>query len=746
MNDLEQALLARGGRVRGDEITFPCPFADRHKHGDRDPSASYNVAKKVWLCRADGARGGYVALSKALGIAEPTRTTTNERVWTIRTARDETVEHHRVDRDGGKKNGGTTRRWWTRNGAKGLDGLRTADLPLYGVDDLAEAPKGTLVIVTEGEPARDALKAHGLVAVATVCGAAVTPADVSLEPLRGREVVLWADHDDEGRAHMTRIAERLRAMGIGARIFEWSKASRPGDDAADYFARGGTAAELSGLLAGTSLAPSNPDEGGQLLEDVGRFVRRFVVLTHHQADAAALWTLHTHAIDAAETTPYLHVTSPEKRSGKTRLLEVLRELVARPWLTGRVSPAVLARKIDDVRPTLLLDESDAAFRSGDEYAEALRGVLNTGYLRSGRTSVVVGQGAKMTYKDFDTFGAKAIAGIGSLPDTVQDRSIRIELKRRSVGEPVERFRRRKVAPEAKALRERIERWATASVPQLTDAEPALPDELDDRAADVWEPLFAIADGAGPAWASRARSAALPLSGSEVREDSSHGVRLLVDCRRVLAADVEHVATADLIAALVIDEEAPWSEWHKGRPITAHGLAKMLRPYGIRPRNVRASGAVVKGYVREQFTDAWARYLPPSPALSGSQSATSLQGNDDGPKGVADGPFADSPVADAKRPENAIATGLVAGIADARPEHERATADEWPPEVASWPEEHRRWLEQTVAYAESCGMDRAEARRDALADIRRQLEELNADPMVRAAVDTGFAAAEAVPPT
>jgi integrase len=60
-----------------------------------------------------------------------------------------------------------------------------------------------------------------------------------------------------------------------------------------------------------------------LLDDVVAFIRRYVVLTDVQADTLALWTAHTHAIDAAETTPYLAITSPEKRSGKTRLLEVL---------------------------------------------------------------------------------------------------------------------------------------------------------------------------------------------------------------------------------------------------------------------------------------------------------------------------------------------------------------------------------------------------------------------------------------
>ena len=91
------------------------------------------------------------------------------------------------------------------------------------------------------------------------------------------------------------------------------------------------------------------------------------------------------------------------------------------------------------RPTLLLDESDAAFKGEKEYAEALRGLLNTGHRRGGKSTVCVGQGAELSYKDFSTYCAKAIAGIGKLPDTVADRSLPIRLERRAPGEQAERF-------------------------------------------------------------------------------------------------------------------------------------------------------------------------------------------------------------------------------------------------------------------------------------------------------------------
>ena len=168
-------------------------------------------------------------------------------------------------------------------------------------------------------------------------------------------------------------------------------------------------------------------------------------------------------------------------------------LVARPWFTGRMSAAVLVRKTDKEQPTLLFDESDAAFNGEKEYAEALRGILNSGYRRSGKASLCVGQGANITDKDFSTFGAKAITGIGELPDTIADRAIPIKLKRRAKGEYVERFRERDAKIQVEPIRTALEAWATDAIYTLRAVRPSLPAALNDRAQDVWEPLLAIAD-------------------------------------------------------------------------------------------------------------------------------------------------------------------------------------------------------------------------------------------------------------
>ena len=346
-----------------------------------------------------------------------------------------------------------------------------------------------------------------------------------------------------------------------------------------------------------------------LLHNVRVYILKYVVLSAEQAITMALWTAHTHAIAAADTTPYLHITSATKRAGKTRLLEILDPIVARSWLTGRTSAAALVRKVDADQPTLLLDESDAAFGGEKEYQEALRGILNSGYKRSGKASLCIGKGADLSVRDFSTFSAKGIAGIGKLPDTVADRAIPILLRRRMATEPIQRWRERDGRAEAAPLHGRLTSWSRSALDVLRVARPALPSELGDRAADVWEPLLAIADLAGGDWPARARRAALELMGAA--EDTDPTIELLQDLQDILINDIstEMIPTKDLLENLIAREDRPWATWRRDKPITARGLARVLDPLGIHPDRCRIAGTRHWSYRRDAFSDAIARYLP-----------------------------------------------------------------------------------------------------------------------------------------
>jgi len=350
----------------------------------------------------------------------------------------------------------------------------------------------------------------------------------------------------------------------------------------------------------------------QILDAVCEYVRRYVVMSDAESVAVGLHAFHTHVLDAADTTPYISVTSAEMESGKTLLLETLELVVARPWLTGRVTAAVLARKVDKERPTLLLDESDAAFKGDREYSETLRGILNTGYRRSGKSSVCVGQGANIGYADLSTFCPKVIAGIGDLPGTVASRSIPIRLKRRAPDERVERWWRRDVQEVAEPLYQALASLGEYSVDCLAEARPALPRELPDRAADVWEPLLAIADLAGGEWPERARSAARLLMGRRTSDDEAIGVQLLADCWTAFGGR-DRLSTKELRELLLADEERPWATWYHGSPLSPRALARMLHRFEIRSRTIRLDdGTTPKGYMRESFEDARKRYLSAHP--------------------------------------------------------------------------------------------------------------------------------------
>jgi hypothetical protein len=357
-----------------------------------------------------------------------------------------------------------------------------------------------------------------------------------------------------------------------------------------------------------------------LLAQVTAFVGRFVVLPSDSAAVAiALFVLHTWAIDEAEATPYLAIISPEKQTGKTRVLETLELAVRAPWATVSTTEAALFRKIDEQAPCLLLDEVDAIFGANAERTEPLRAVLNGGNRRRSTVTRTVGQGAKLKTKDFSVFCPKAIAGIdtGKLPETIRDRSIVLHMKRRRTGEKVERLRHRIVEKEAQPLRTELADWA-ASATALREATPELPQELSDRAADGWEPLFAIADVAGGSWPAEARRAALVLSAG-ADEETSRGGQLLAAIRDVIGERLT-IATTELLEAINGEDELPFGGWNDGKGLDARGLARQLKPYGIKPKTVRVGNNTAKGYSREDLQDAWERYVPSHAEPSVTDSA------------------------------------------------------------------------------------------------------------------------------
>lgn len=444
---------------------------------------------------------------------------------------------------------------------------------------------------------------------------------------RGAIVYAWTQNDAMGEQWQSDICEHANAVNATVKRV---KIPSPHKGLSDWTGAGATDKDLldAFVTAETLNAPVKPRQLAKLLDAVAGILRRYVVFQYpEQADACALWAIHTWSINAFDYTPYLSVFAAEKRSGKSRLLEVLNLLVHNARLTSGSSSAALIRSIDeDNPPTILLDEVDAVYsRNNDAGAENTRQFLNAGFRRGAKFLRCVGQGAAMEVKAFPAFCPKALSGIGRcLPDTVVDRSLPIELVRQSRGERAERFREREAQVEVATIRAELEAWVqqVGLIETLRNARPALPEELTDRQQDYCESLLAIADLAGGEWPPKARAALIKLCSQE--EDASLGVKLLAAIRSVFdSAEADKLTTTKLLEALVAIEDGPWALMfedhlkHGKLQSAAAKLSRLLknhkRPDGqkIKPHSIRIDDEIVKGFYRGDFEEAWERYLQPS---------------------------------------------------------------------------------------------------------------------------------------
>jgi len=308
------------------------------------------------------------------------------------------------------------------------------------------------------------------------------------------------------------------------------------------------------------------------------------------APAIALWIAHTYALDAFDHTGYLAVVSPEKRCGKTTALQVIEALACRALSADSVSPAVVFRVIEEHGPTLVIDELDRTV--GDDHE----------------------------VRRFSTFGPKVLGYIRDtrcpVPGTVEDRCIRIVMRRRAREEEREKVCSRELDREAAPLRSRLARWAHDSLEALAAAAVVIPEELDDRAADTWEPLLAVAMLAGGRWPETAARLARVVA-EERRDDDSDGARpglqVLADLRELIEAGRLDVSAGlggeEACAALRDMPGRLWAQWGRnGAGLSVTMFARLLRPFGVRPwRGSRTA----RRYPLAVLSDAFERYLPPS---------------------------------------------------------------------------------------------------------------------------------------
>ncbi|OBJ82132.1 hypothetical protein A5640_21905 [Mycobacterium asiaticum] len=315
-------------------------------------------------------------------------------------------------------------------------------------------------------------------------------------------------------------------------------------------------------------------------------------------------------------TPRLVIDSPEPGCGKTRVLEVLVLLCRNAKLTLSTTTAALYRRIaaaGEQPPTILQDEADAVFSSKAPMAEDLRALFNSGYKHGATVDRCEGDAKNMRVREFPVFAPAALAGLaGKMSKTVLDRAVVFHMRHRAPDEKVAEFREREATADAVFLRRQLDAWSATAFDALAAARPNMPAGVEDRAAEVWEALLAVADVADPGgdWPERARAACRYFVLDAQEEELSLGVRLLRDVRKVFGGD-ERMFSADIVTNLTGDAEMEWNDlW--GKPLDQARLAKELKRYGVRSHTIRIGYGRAKGYAvdgDDGLAQAWQRYLP-----------------------------------------------------------------------------------------------------------------------------------------
>jgi len=348
----------------------------------------------------------------------------------------------------------------------------------------------------------------------------------------------------------------------------------------------------------------------ELLQELSHTFKRFAILPEHADVVLSLWVIFTWLIDNVGVSPILAISSPEKRCGKTTVMSILGNLVCKPILASNISAAALFRTIELWKPTIIIDEADTFIRDSDE----LRGIINSGHTRP-TAYVIRTTGEHHTPKRFSTWGAKAIAIIGSLPDTLHDRSIVIQLRRKLTNEKTEKLRHASLDL-FNDLQRKLLRFSNDHGKAIEKSFIQFPENIriSDRALDNWEPLLAIANLAGTLWTEKVLHAAVSLSEND-KETLPIGTELLKDIEKIFQHGTQDksmikIHTVDLIHSLCEDEESPWSVYNfRGldKKITPRQLSKLLSTYQIRTKNIEIGGVQRKGFEKHQFEEAWERY-------------------------------------------------------------------------------------------------------------------------------------------
>lgn len=369
--------------------------------------------------------------------------------------------------------------------------------------------------------------------------------------------------------------------------------------------------KMSNTNSSTTTTPSIVEEltpatgaidADDLLNKIEQYISKHAILPKGASEAITLWCLASYNINCFHIFPRLFITSPEKRCGKSTVLDLIEAFSHKSLMTSNMTPATIFRLIDKEQPTLIIDEADTFVAGG---SSELIGIINSGHAKS-RAFVARCVGDGHDVKRFGTWAPMVLAAIGLLPSTIMDRSIVIPLRRKAKNESSKRIDV-DLFVNAKSTRGELLKWSidhTAAIKQNLKEPPYLDN---DRAVDNWLPLFTIANQVSEAWLKKCEAAYALLN--QLENEPELSTLLLGDIREIFSRHGgDKIPSADLVSKLLEDKDKPWCECKSGRAISQSHLARMLKVYGIKSKAMRVGGKTLRGYELKQFTDAFDRYL------------------------------------------------------------------------------------------------------------------------------------------
>ena len=503
--------------------------------------------------------------------------------------------------------------------------------PLYNFEEFNQKQNLPILIV-EGEKACEgAKKLYGSEFwCITWLGGSCTAKNADIDLLKERKIYLVPDNDEAGRKAMKELAERLKSENE-VRIVDYPVSEFCDTwDLADPFPKNWDEDKfknqivISSVLADKTSLPAKDAKGNksaeqnmlddtqayqgefrplELINEIISIIQEHIIIRQEEAVAIAYWILQTYNQNAFYYAPKLLIISPEKRCGKTTLLQLIEMLAYKPLPTSNCSQASLFKIIEKYQPTLLLDEADTFLKQNID----LTNIVNSSFDKKHPVYRSCGKNYE-DFKKYDTFCMMAIASIGGLADTIMDRGIRINIRRKLNTETVQPLRAKIAEKRFKLLKEKCLKFMLDNGEKAGSKSFEYISGLNDRECNVWDGIISIAEIVGDK--DRVISVARALSSSDNEATDSIRTALLKNILCIFKErDFKDIASQDLVASLIEIEEAPWATYNHGRALTTHALGRLLREFNISSFQKVVNGSNNKHYSFNSFTDVFSRYIP-----------------------------------------------------------------------------------------------------------------------------------------